>query len=201
MSEYEQERVPCEECGQQDAVCTVAVMMGKQVIHRKLCQACMAKTSMSIASGNIGQVLGALINAARNAAQAAVQKQDSPETEAPSEEASVQAEPLDIADGDAVCRQCGMTLGEYRKLKRMRCAACCTAFRSALTEMFRKSCPAAQHVGRRPLNTREAQLGRARREALQRQMAEAGAREDCETAARCRDALRSVNAQEGTADA
>ena len=49
MSEFDQERVPCEACGQHDAVCTVAVRMGKQVLHRKLCQACMAKTSMSIA--------------------------------------------------------------------------------------------------------------------------------------------------------
>lgn len=188
MSEFDQERVPCEECGQHDAVCTVAVMMGKQVLHRKLCQACMAKTSMSIASGNIGQVLGALVAAAKNAAQAATRQA---EENAPADAASEEAP-------GAACPQCGRTLAAFRKDGRLGCAACCTAFGEELLAQLTKTCPEARHIGRSPVEGEQAQRSRARLEALQRQMAEAVAREDYETAARCRDALRSAGVQEGS---
>ena len=188
MSEFDQERVPCEECGQHDAVCTVAVMMGKQVLHRKLCQAFMAKASMSIASGNIGQVLGALVAAAKNAAQAANRQA---EENAPADAASEEAP-------GAACPQCGRTLAAFRKDGRLGCAACCTAFGEELLARLTKTCPEARHTGRSPVEGEQAQRSRARLEALQRQMAEAVAREDYETAARCRDAMRSAGVQEGS---
>lgn len=187
MSEFDQERVPCEECGQHDAVCTVAVMMGKQVLHRKLCQACMAKASMSIASGNIGQVLGALVAAAKNAAQAATRQAE--------ENASAADAAPEAAPGVA-CPQCGRTLAAFRKDGRLGCAACCTALREELLAQLTKTCPEARHTGRSPVEGEQAQRSRARLEALQRQMAEAVAREDYETAARCRDAMRSAGVQE-----
>ena len=200
MSDYEQERVLCEDCGQNEAVCTVAVMMGKQVLHRKLCQACMAKTSMSIASGNVAQVLGALMAAARNAALNAAQQQ---EPEAAQEAANAPEEPELPQTGakSLTCPDCGMTLEAYSKTKRLGCPTCCTTFRSVLTEIFRRDCPGAIHVGRRPIADEEAQSVRARREALQREMAGAVAREDFEAAARCRDELRRIDAQEGNSHA
>ena len=187
MSEHENEQVLCEDCGQQSAVCTVAVMMGEKVMHRKLCQACMAKASMAIAAGNLGQVLGSILSAARNAAQS---RAEEAEEEGKPQQAA-QEQPLPALDGDAeTCPQCGLTYEAFRKQRRPACAACCTAFRQSVKRVLSESCASLQHVGRRPVTEAVAQRKRAHLERLQRQLEEAVAREDYEKAAMLRDALR-----------
>ncbi len=195
MSEHDREQVLCEDCGQANAVCTVAVMMGTRVIHRKLCQACMAKAGMSIAAGNLGQVLGAMLAAARNTAQQA------PQAVRPAVPPVRREEPLPEVSGDeAVCPQCGMTSQQYRESCRPGCAACCTAFRGTLTEALKRRGSSLVHTGRRPAHSEEAQRDRAWREEMQRQLDEAIAREDYETAAVLRDTLRGSMAQGGQMD-
>lgn len=188
MSEYEQKRVLCEDCGQSDAVCTVAVMMGEQVMHRRLCQACMAKASMSIAAGNLGQVLGAIMAAARNAALQKAQ-------EAQAEPEQAEAQLPELAGENPACERCGLTYEKFRTGRRLGCAGCAAAFRQPLLEMLRRDCPAVQHAGRSPLASQAAVRSRARRESLQRQLDEAIAREDYEAAAALDAALRGMNAQ------
>ena len=196
MAENEEGRTMCEDCGQNEAVCTVAVMAGTQVMHRRLCQACMAKTSMSVASGNLGSVLGAVMAAVRNAAhQAALQqKKDAPP------QARTAAPLLPALPGEPeACPQCGMTYQDFRKEVRLGCAGCARAFRRTLMAVTRRDGAALQHTGRKPLASSEAVRSRARQMELQRQMDEAIDREDYETAARIRDALRALNGQEGNA--
>ena len=185
MAEYEQERVMCEECGEQEACCTVAVMMGGQAIHRRLCQACMAKASMSIAAGNIGKVLGAIMAAAHKAAGESVQ--EAARTEAPEETETPEAPGEEVS-----CPRCGKLQSEFRKSGRLGCAACYGVFRDQIMPILEKNCPLPEHTGRRPLSTEAAKRSRARREELQRRMEEAVARDDFETAAKLRDKLRSL---------
>lgn len=197
MAENEEMRTLCEDCGQSEAVCTVAVMMGSQVMHRRLCQACMAKASMSIASGNLGNVLGAIMAAARNAAQ----QQAAAQQAAPQKRQQAAQTELPELPGEAeACPQCGMEYAAFRKEARLGCAGCAKAFRQTLGEALRRNSPTLQHTGRRPLTTGEALRNRARQVEMQRQMDEAIAREDYETAARLRDAIRDMNGQEGAAD-
>ena len=195
MSEHENEQVLCEDCGQQSAVCTVAVMMGEKVMHRKLCQACMAKASMAIAAGNLGQVLGSLMAAARNAAQNrggdAPEAANAPSAPAPAVKPDVAQLLLPAIPGEAEsCPQCGLTYEVFRKQRRPACAACCTAFRQSVRRLLSENSKSLQHVGRRPVAGEDAQRQRARLEKLQRQLEEAVAREDYEQAAILRDALR-----------
>lgn len=193
MSEHESEQVLCEDCGQQSAVCTVAVMMGEKVMHRKLCQACMAKASMAIAAGNLGQVLGSLMAAARNAAQskAAEAQEEAADQPAAAAKPATPEKPLPAIPGEAeVCPQCGLTYEAFRKQRCPACAACCTAFRQSVLQVLRESGKTLPHVGRRPETGENAQRQRNHLEKLQRQLDEAVAREDYEKAAILRDALR-----------
>lgn len=210
MSENEEKRTLCEDCGQSDAVCTVAVMMGSQVMHRRLCQACMAKASMSIATGNLGSVLGAIMAAARNAAQAA-QAQQGNQAQQTDQAKQHQAMPgarpqpgqteLPELPGEAqACPQCGMAYADFRREGRLGCAACATAFRQTLLAALSKNGSVPQHTGRKPLMSRDAVQSRARQVELQRQMDEAIACEDYETAARLRDEIREMNGREDRAD-
>lgn len=193
MSEYEQERVLCEDCGQSEAVCTVAVMMGEHVTHRRLCQACMAKATMSIAAGNLGKVLGAIMAAAHNAAQ---ERSQAPQEAEPSLSGSEDADVPQETPADALsCPGCGMTEMQYRKGGRLGCAQCCDTFRRQLEEMLHRTSPQVCHTGRRPLDSEAAVRSRARQEEMQRRLDEAIVREEYEKAAELRDALRSMRAE------
>lgn len=197
MAENEERSMMCEDCGQNEAVCTVAVMAGTQVMHRRLCQACMAKASMSIASGNLGSVLGAIMAAARNAAQQAAMQNKQPAST--KERPAIKALPELPGEAEA-CPQCGMTYHTFRTEARLGCAACARAFRQTLMVAARRDGVPLQHTGRKPLTSSEAVRSRARQMELQRQMDEAIEREDYETAARIRDTLRALNGQEGSTD-
>ena len=205
MSENNQEQVLCEDCGQQNAVCTVAVMMGEKVMHRRLCQACMTKTSMSIAAGNLGHVLGALMAAARKAPAPGNDGGATPGSPAPVPQPGKPAPRpvmLPAIEGEAeLCPQCGTTYEAFRKKGRPTCPVCCMAFRKSVRQVLGGHCPQVQHMGRRPVDGEGAQQYRAERERLQRQLEEAVAREDYENAAVLRDTLRGLEGREGEGNA
>ena len=193
MAENEDKRILCEECGQREAMCTVAVMMGAKAMHRRLCHECMAKASMSIASGNLSGVLEALLAAARNAAQ--------PEKTPQPQSKKVNTTLPELPGEAENCPQCGMTYQVFRKEGRLGCAQCATAFRQTLLEALRRSDAGESHTGRKQLFSSEAIAHRARQMTLQRQLDEAIACEDYDAAAHLRDALRMLDAKEGQTDA
>lgn len=53
----------CEECKLREASFTVSVLVGEEVTTRHLCQECMEKMNMDLASGNIRNLLSTLLNA------------------------------------------------------------------------------------------------------------------------------------------
>lgn len=176
MAENENGFMPCEECGVNEACYTISVMMGGQVNQRHLCADCMARMNMSIATGNIKQLLGAIMSAITGA------------------ESLADAMPA----ADVVCRRCGTALSAFTKSGRLGCPGCYEAFREQLTPMLQQIHGRVEHAGRRPLDTEEAQRSRSRHEEMQRRMEQAVAEEDFETAARLRDQLRAM-AEEGDA--
>lgn len=174
MSENKKGVVPCEECGVNEACYTISVMMAGQVTQRHLCADCMAKMNMSIATGNIRQLLSAIMSAMTG-------------TEAPAAE---EARP------DVVCERCQTTLSQFTKSGRLGCPDCYKAFREQLAPMLQQIHGRLEHAGRKPLDTEEAQRSRSLHEKLQRQMEAAVAAEDFETAARLRDELRALSDEE-----
>ena len=161
--------VLCEECKTNEASYTISVMVGGEITTRHLCGDCMAKMNMDIASGNIKSLLSTILSAITG----------------------------DIAPGSAekevTCPRCGMTLSEFTRTGHLGCPKCYEAFREQLQPMLLQIHGRVQHAGRQPLSTAEEQRKRSATEQLQRQMEQAVALEDFETAAKLRDQIRALS--------
>ena len=98
------------------------------------------------------------------------------------------------AGEQVVCPRCHLTLSEFTRTGHLGCPKCYEAFREQLQPMLLQIHGRVQHAGRRPLATAEDQRKRTAAETLQRQMEQAVALEDFETAAQLRDQLRALSA-------
>ncbi|MEI6808921.1 MAG: UvrB/UvrC motif-containing protein [bacterium] len=95
--------------------------------------------------------------------------------------------------GGKVCPFCRMSLGELRRGSRMGCSVCYETFGAELTSMLADMQNGTNHVGKTPGAVVTIPVIKSvRAEPLGRQLEEAVAREDFETAARLRDEIRSV---------
>lgn len=177
MAENENGYSMCEECGVNEACYTISVMMGGQVTQRHLCADCMAKMNMNLAAGNVKHLLSAIMSAITGSAEEVA------DTIAPEE--------------DVVCERCGTTLSQFTKSGKLGCPCCYTSFRKQLTPMLQQIHGRVQHAGRKPLDTEAAQQRRSVYERLSRQLEQAIAMEDFESAAMLRDQLRQLSATEG----
>lgn len=178
MAENENGFGLCDECGQNEACYTVSVMMGGQVTQRHLCADCMAKMNMNLAAGNVKQLLSAIMSALTGDAE---------------EEAAPVVDPQE----DVVCERCNTRLSQFTKSGKLGCPYCYTAFREQLTPMLQQIHGRVQHAGRKPIEDEAAQRRRAVYDRLTRQLEQAVAVEDFETAAILRDQLRHLANQEG----
>lgn len=165
----------CEECKVNEASYTISVMVGDEVTTRHLCGDCMAKMNMDLASGNIKSLLSSILSAITG------NNTDAPEAETE----------------EIVCPRCRTTLSQFTKTGHLGCPRCYEAFHDQLQPMLLQIHGRVQHAGRQPLRTEAAQLKRSRQEELTRQMEQAVALEDFETAAQLRDQLKALAAQEG----
>ncbi len=161
--------VLCEECKTNEASYTISVMVGGEITTRHLCGDCMAKMNMDIASGNIKSLLSTILSAITG-------------DTAPGS-----------AEKDVTCPRCGMTLSEFTRTGHLGCPKCYEAFREQLQPMLLQIHGRVQHAGRQPLSTAEEQRKRSATEQLQRQMEQAVALEDFETAAKLRDQIRALS--------
>lgn len=177
MSEHENAERMCEECGEKEACYTVSVMMGDQVTQRHLCADCMAKMNMSLAAGNVKQLLSAIMSAMTGGMQQEA-KSGPEEPEEPVE--------------DVVCERCQTTLSQFTKSGRLGCPACYQTFQGQLKKMLEQIHGRVQHAGRKPLKSEAEHRMRTLYGELQRQMEQAIAVEDFETAAILRDRIRAM---------
>ena len=161
--------VLCEECKTNEASYTISVMVGGEITTRHLCGDCMAKMNMDSASGNIKSLLSTILSAITG-------------DTAPGS-----------AEKDVTCPRCGMTLSEFTRTGHLGCPKCYEAFREQLQPMLLQIHGRVQHAGRQPLSTAEEQRKRSATEQLQRQMEQAVALEDFETAAKLRDQIRALS--------
>ena len=181
MAENENGFSLCEECGVNEACYTISVMMGGQITQRHLCADCMAKMNMNLAAGNIKHLLSAIMSAISGSAE---------EAAAAASEESEEAAAI-------VCERCGTSLSQFTKSGKLGCPNCYQAFREQLTPMLQQIHGRVQHAGRKPLDDEAAQHRRDVYERLSRQLEQAVAMEDFETAATLRDQLRSLTNAEG----
>ncbi len=186
MAENENGFSLCEECGVNEACYTISVMMGGQITQRHLCADCMAKMNMNLAAGNVKHLLSAIMSAISGSV----------------EEAAVSAAEEAEETAAIICERCGTSLSQFTKSGKLGCPNCYQAFREQLTPMLQQIHGRVQHAGRKPLDDEAAQRRRAVYDRLSRQLEQAVAMEDFETAAILRDQLRQLsNAEGGEIDA
>lgn len=186
MAENESGFSLCEECGVNEACYTISVMMGGQITQRHLCADCMAKMNMNLAAGNVKHLLSAIMSAITGSVEEAL---------------DAAAQENDEAAGAAVvCERCGISLSQFTKSGKLGCPQCYKAFREQLTPMLQQIHGRVQHAGRKPLDTEAAQRRRAVYDRLTRQLEQAVAMEDFESAAVLRDQLRHLSNAEGGED-
>lgn len=181
MAENENGFSLCEECGVNEACYTISVMMGGQITQRHLCADCMAKMNMNLAAGNVKHLLSAIMSAISGSV----------------EEAAATATEEADAGAAIVCERCGISLSQFTKSGKLGCPNCYQAFREQLTPMLQQIHGRVQHAGRKPLDDEAAQRRRSVYDRLTRQLEQAVAVEDFETAAVLRDQLRHLNTLEG----
>ena len=179
MAENENGFSLCDECGVNEACYTVSVMMGGQVTQRHLCADCMAKMNMNLAAGNVKHLLSAIMSAITGAG-----------------EEETAAAPI-APEEDVVCQRCNTTLSQFTKSGKLGCPSCYTAFREQLTPMLQQIHGRVQHAGRKPIDDEAAQKRRTLYDHLTRQLEQAVAMEDFESAAVLRDQLRQLSHTEG----
>ncbi len=171
----------CDECGQNEAVYTVSVMMGGEITQRRLCPDCMAKMNMNLSAGNVKKMLSAILSALTGQEEQAAE------------------EPAVSEEDDVVCERCGTSLSRFTKSGKLGCPHCYTAFREKLTPMLQQIHGRVQHAGRKPTQDEAAQQRRTTYERLTRHLEAAVAVEDYETAAVIRDHLKKLSQEGGDA--
>ncbi len=181
MAENENGFSLCEECGVNEACYTISVMMGGQITQRHLCADCMAKMNMNLAAGNVKHLLSAIMSAISGSV----------------EEAAASAAEEAEESAAIVCERCGTSLNQFTKSGKLGCPSCYQAFREQLTPMLQQIHGRVQHAGRKPLDDEAAQRRRTVYDRLSRQLEQAVAMEDFETAAILRDQLRNLTNAEG----
>ena len=97
---------------------------------------------------------------------------------------------------EKVCPDCHMTMSDFKKRGRLGCARCYDIYRDELGLLLKAVHRSEQHTGKIPSHDRERVHQSQQSAALQKELAEAVAREDYEEAARLRDRIRMLSDHE-----
>ncbi len=95
--------------------------------------------------------------------------------------------------GNGTCQSCGFTLDDLRRVRRLGCSECYSAFREQLSQMIQGMHKGAKHQGKVPAGLMEKQLLRQRLEDLRVRLDEAVSTESYEEAAGIRDEIRQLS--------
>jgi protein arginine kinase activator len=104
-----------------------------------------------------------------------------------------------VAEDDAniKCGRCGLTYAEFRRLGRVGCAECYTAFHEQMVPLVRRIHGAVQHVGRATHTGRKEAQVKMNAQKLREALSKAVEQEDYEKAAQLRDQLRTSDDETG----
>ncbi|HNW45685.1 MAG TPA: UvrB/UvrC motif-containing protein [Elusimicrobiales bacterium] len=169
----------CEECHKAPAAVFLKLAVNNKVTTVHLCEGCAAKKSAAFGAEtgifNISDIVGNM-NGYLN-------------------------DFLPAERGALACRACGLKYSRFRETGRLGCPACYKSFEPQLTELMKRIHGSARHTGRAYAGGGAPKLSKAgaarRLEALKTAIMTAVEKEDFETAARLRDALRELENRRG----
>jgi len=169
----------CEDCHKAPAVVFLKLAVNNKVTGTHLCQACAAKKGVAFGSEtgifNISDIVGNITGYFNDFL--------------PPERKML------------ACRACGLKYSQFRETGRLGCPECYTSFGPQLTELMARIHGFTRHTGRVYTGGGTAKLSKAeaarRAETLKTAIKAAVEKEDFETAARLRDALRELEGRHG----
>lgn len=166
----------CDECGKNKATVHLTEIINEQITKLNLCEAC-AKQKGSDAEQHFGiaDLLAALSDV---------------ETQAPPSASGVVA-----AAPKNKCADCGLTYEDFKKVGRLGCSECYSAFKVSLLPLLKRIHGSNQHMGKTPDATamkdakQSLKLGEDL-EAVKQELLKAVKREEFEEAAALRDKIK-----------
>ena len=155
----------CELCKQAQATVHLTEIVNEQMAELHLCEACANQKGAQMESHfGLADLLGGLADFGKT-----------PEPEEVSKE---------------VCANCGMTYEDFRKVGRLGCAECYTAFKRGVGSLLKRIHGSTHHLGKSPARVVKPAKTKGELLELRRRLEQAIEMEEFEEAARLRDAIR-----------
>ena len=164
--------MPCEQCGEREAVVHLTQIAENQVTVVHLCERCAAERGFDTGTAAAKTPLGGFLATL-----------------------STLADVETAADGPSRCPACGAGFDDFKTSGRLGCAGCYEAFAGPLRELMRRLHGATVHTGERYQADAEGAVPEqapTSAQELQLQLRTAIADEDFERAAELRDRLRGL---------
>ncbi len=98
---------------------------------------------------------------------------------------------------DVKCRNCGMTLGKFKKIGRLGCSVCYDSFKEQLSPIIKGVQGGEVHTGKIPANVSGELLKKRQIDRLRAEIVQAVAKEEYEKAAFLRDQIKSMSGEGG----
>lgn len=168
----------CDECGKNKATVHLTEIVNEQVTKLNLCEGCAKQKGSDVEQHfGIADLLAALSDVEAEPAPAAG------------------AAPGAAPAPKNKCPQCGMTYEDFKKIGRLGCAECYTAFRASLTPLLKRIHGSNQHLGKSPSPTAIKELKVSSKlseemEAAKTDLQKAIKKEEFEEAAALRDKIK-----------
>ena len=156
----------CENCGKRPASYHFTSNINGKVTEKHLCMQCAAAEKYGAAENAFNDLLGGFFFGGRP------------------------------ASGRGVCPECGMTVGELSRTGKVGCAACYRAFADELAPMLRRLYGGAHHTGKIPATAAEDVRRKARLADAKKELSAAIEAQEFEQAARLRDEIRALEAEQ-----
>ena len=90
------------------------------------------------------------------------------------------------------CPKCGLTYEDFKKVGRLGCGECYTAFKEALVPLLKRIHGSTQHCGKSPKKIARIVKARNELEVLKEKLQKSIQKEDFEEAAKLRDKIREI---------
>lgn len=157
----------CDVCGKNTATVHLTEIIDEQMNELHLCEECAHKKSMQMEQQfGLSDLLAGLVEF----------EKPMKDTEAPT----------------VKCPNCGLTYADFKKIGRLGCGECYTAFRKYLVTLLKKIHGSSQHLGKSPLKAARVPKKRADLEELRHRLQQAVEMEAFEEAVKLRDQIREL---------
>jgi len=164
----------CDLCGKNQATVHVTEIVNNQMSETHLCEECAREKSIQMEQQfGLSDLLAGLADLGTNLAG---------KTE---EETKMK------------CANCGMTYDDFRKIGRLGCSDCYSAFHKNLAPLLKRIHGAVQHVGAVPIKTGQEAKKKSELEELKEKLQEVVQQEEFEEAAKIRDKIRELEKKNG----